>query len=103
MVAGAMAMPQLELTVRGRVVRRLEIPDGGLSIGREPDNDLVLDDPALSRRHARVVRRGATDALEDLGSRNRVFVDDRPVQAAHALSDGEVVTLGVYSFTYRSA
>lgn len=97
-----MATAWLELTVRGRIVRRLAIPDGELSIGRASDNDLVLDDPALSRHHARVVRRDAADALEDVGGRNPVFVDDRPVRASHALSDGQAVTLGVYSFTYRS-
>lgn len=94
-------MPRLELTVRGRPVRTLELSASGLTIGRDPGNDLVLDDPALSRRHARVVRREGVDVLEDGGSRNGVFVADTRLKKPHRLAAGDVVTLGTYSFKYR--
>jgi pSer/pThr/pTyr-binding forkhead associated (FHA) protein len=94
--------PELELTVRGSVVRRLKIPPRGLSIGRGADNDLAIDDPALSRHHARVVRRGVVDELVDRGSRNGVHVNDRRVADRHRLSEGDVITIGVYSFRYRA-
>jgi hypothetical protein len=57
----------------------------GLSLGRAPDCDLVLDDEQVSRHHARVFVDGAHCVLEDLGSANGVFVGlDRVARAVVA-------------------
>lgn len=45
-----------------------------LTVGRDPENDLVLDDPRVSGRHARIVKEGNRAVLEDLGSSNGTAV-----------------------------
>lgn len=63
---------------------------GTLTVGRDPDNDLVLDEPRVSGRHARVVREGNRAVVEDLGSSNGTAVgrpDHRVERAAVAASD----------------
>jgi pSer/pThr/pTyr-binding forkhead associated (FHA) protein len=47
-----------------------------IHIGRDPENDVVLDHPAVSGRHARIVVRSGVATIEDLGSRNGIAVGE---------------------------
>ena len=63
-------------------------------IGRAPTNDIVIGHPEVSRQHARLVRRGTSVVLEDLGSTNGTFVNGVRLTAPHALVNGDVISLG---------
>jgi DNA-binding NtrC family response regulator len=81
-----------------RWVHPSELPSLSLSsslidIGREPSNDVVVDQPSTSRHHARIELRGSALAISDRGSRNGVFVDGVRVAQAPLLP-GTVVRLG---------
>jgi putative peptide zinc metalloprotease protein len=67
----------------------------GLSIGRDPSNDLVLEDPGVSRRHA-VVRTASFGgfAIEDCGSRGGTFVEGERAIGPARLRDGDRVRVG---------
>ncbi len=56
------------------------VGDSALRIGRSPDNDLILRDPATSGHHARLEKRGAQWYIVDLGSTNGTLVNGEPVQ-----------------------
>lgn len=76
-----------------------------LSIGRERGNDVVLDDPLVSRHHARLDPAGAAGpgspaVLHDLGSFNGTFVDGRRVAGAVALREGSEVIVGNQTFRW---
>jgi hypothetical protein len=74
--------------------RLLPLPDRDeVSLGRALDNDIVLEDPSVSRHHARLVRRGGSWMAQDLASRHGCFVNGRRVQAA-VLRDGDSLQLG---------
>ncbi len=62
-------------------------------IGRETDNDVVLDDKACSRRHAQIQFQDGKYVLTDLGSANGTLVNDLRV-TGRALSDGDVIRVG---------
>ena len=64
-----------------------------LTIGRGPDNGLVLRDTRASRNHARIYGRQGGLLLADLGSTNGSFVNDRRVQEI-ALGEGDRIRLG---------
>ena len=64
-----------------------------LYIGRAPDNGVVVNDPATSRRHARFEMRGQDYLVVDLGSANGTLVDGARV-VEHVLVSGSVVTMG---------
>jgi pSer/pThr/pTyr-binding forkhead associated (FHA) protein len=53
---------------RGALVAESALLDGSLTIGRTDENDLILDDPRISRHHARLTLEGLGVALADLGS-----------------------------------
>jgi S1-C subfamily serine protease len=74
----------------------LEIPEGGLTMGRDPGSGLPIPGgrfPMVSSRHARLVPRGGDLVLEDLGSKNGTLVGGSPVKE-HAIRSGETFQLG---------
>jgi DNA-binding winged helix-turn-helix (wHTH) protein len=75
-------------------------------IGRDPESDIWIDAPGVSRRHAavRLEHDGerATALVEDLGSTNGTFVERRRVARAVPLADGDVVRIGEATLTFRT-
>jgi hypothetical protein len=67
--------------------------DRALRLGRSPDNDIILRDPATSGHHARVERRGDQFWIVDLGSTNGTLVNGEPIQEKE-LSNGDRITIG---------
>ena len=86
-----------------RATLRVVRPDGAstsftvdgrpLTIGRGPDNGLVLHDGRASRRHARIFSRAGALLLADLGSTNGSWVNDRRVEEM-ALGEGDRIRIG---------
>lgn len=80
-----------------KVAPETTLPIGGgpttWVLGRSRTCDVVLHDPAISRRHALLSTRGGQCSIRDLGSTNGVEVNGEPVQVA-VLHAGDVVTLG---------
>jgi ABC-type transporter Mla subunit MlaD len=70
-----------------------------LTIGRTADNDIQLNAPFISRRHAVVTTDGATTRVIDWGSRNGVYVNSSRV-TEHFLKNGDIVTIGNAHFRY---
>lgn len=64
-----------------------------LVIGRAADADLMLADRFLSRRHARIFRKGEDFYIEDLGSRNGTLVNGTAIRVPTALRPDDVVTV----------
>ena len=73
-----------------------------LSIGRTADNDVVLDDPLVSRHHAllHVVGPGQPALLQDLGSFNGSYVNGHRVQGSVQLAVGSEVIFGNQTFRW---
>ena len=70
-----------------------KIDGPAIRIGRAPDNDLVLRDPATSGHHARVERRGNQFFVVDLGSTNGTLVNGEVVMERE-LKNGDAITIG---------
>lgn len=94
-------MSKLTLQFEGRVLKEYVVEQGA-TIGRLPDNTIVIDNPAVSGHHARVFREGGELILEDLRSTNGTFVNEHDVYR-HALRNGDVVLVGKHKLVYESA
>ncbi|WP_330183312.1 FHA domain-containing protein [Nocardia sp. NBC_01503] len=93
----AAAPPVRARSASGPAARADRIPQGGLHIGRTSDNQIVVNDPLASRRHARLLSDRGNLAIEDLGSANGTFVNGRREQRA-VLRDRDIITIGNVDF-----
>ena len=67
---------------------------GQLMVGRDPACDIVLDDPSVSRRHARVFLAEGGVYLEDLGSQNGTMVNGAAIHMPCQLRSGDELAAG---------
>ncbi len=76
--------------------RRVEFPLAGdaLEVGRDEEIAIRLDEPLVSRRHARLERRGEAWVVVDLGSTNFTRVNGERVRRERELAHGDELTLG---------
>jgi DNA-binding winged helix-turn-helix (wHTH) protein len=79
---------------------RAALKEGDHVLGRDPDLELFIDGPSVSRRHALIRVSGADATIQDLGSKNGTFVADRSAAAATLLADGDIIRLGSVELTF---
>lgn len=72
----------------------LELTRPEIVIGRDPDADICISSPVVSRRHARLIRLGEQYLLEDLGSSNGTFVNGHRITEITSLKPGDSIRLG---------
>jgi DNA-binding SARP family transcriptional activator len=70
-------------------------------IGRLPDNDIVLDDPNVSRHHAVIIDTGTSFVVSDLRSANGVDVRGERIRASVALADGDRIRICDHEFVFE--
>jgi len=78
--------------------RELELRAGKNCVGRAPSNDILIEDPTVSSRHAEITVTDIAVVVEDLGSTNGSFMDGQPfkkgvLQPGHILKFGDVEML----------
>jgi pSer/pThr/pTyr-binding forkhead associated (FHA) protein len=66
----------------------------GISFGRDPACDVVLDDIEVSRHHARIYKSDTDFFLEDLNSTNGTFLNGRSVKKHEIIRNGDLITFG---------
>ena len=88
------------LLVGGEGGQKITVTDSA-TLGRLPECEVTLDDPSVSRRHARVSRRNGQWTVEDLGSTNGLKVNGMKVQQAD-LADGDRLELGTVKLLFAA-
>jgi hypothetical protein len=81
--------------------REIVLHPGENVIGRDEGCLLWVDDPLVSRRHARIVTDASGATLEDLGSRNGTFLRGARIASATRLADGDLITIGPAAMIFR--
>ena len=92
-------MASLVLSFDGEMVQEYPITKAHMSIGRRPDNNIAIDNLAVSGNHAMIVRRGKDILVEDSGSTNGTLVNGRAIEK-HALQNGDVIEIGRFHLKY---
>ncbi len=96
-------MPILTLKFQERTLEEYRLKAGGtLTIGRMADNDVAIDNLAVSGYHAKIDAAGESFILTDLQSKNGSFVNDEAV-TSRRLAHGDVVTIGKHNLVFAFA
>jgi len=94
-------MAQFIIKFNEQLIGEVPVKQGDMLIGRQPDSDVLIDNLAVSGRHANIFTVGEDSFLQDLGSTNGTFINGRRVAKAH-LHPGDVITIGKHTVTYAN-
>ena len=90
----------LLVKLHGKGSRHFALTHETVTIGRKADNTLVIEDPAVSGHHARIVKVQAVFFLEDLMSTNGTAINGRPI-TRHQLRDTDLITIGQHRLVFQ--
>lgn len=92
-------MPEIIVKYEDKVIERIVSEKKRMSIGRTSDNDIVLDNRGVSRKHAQIEFNGEAAVIIDNESLNGTFVNNRKINE-EILNDRDVITIGKYNLEY---
>jgi len=85
---------------KGKQLRKYLLKvDNKLTIGRLAENDIVIENYAVSGKHAVITRKEDAYFIDDLTSTNGTFVNGKQI-AAHSLKDGDIIAIGKHELVY---
>ncbi len=94
-------MPEILVKFQDKIVERIVTEKERLSIGRSADNDIVLDNRGVSRRHAQIEFTDKGALLIDNDSLNGTFLNQRKV-TEHRLGNRDTITIGKFDLIFFS-
>jgi pSer/pThr/pTyr-binding forkhead associated (FHA) protein len=92
-------MARLVLSLDGSVLAEYNMNRERYTIGRLPDNDIRIDNPAVSGHHSLIINILNDSFLEDLNSTNGTYVNGKLIKK-HALQHGDVITAGHHQLRF---
>jgi pSer/pThr/pTyr-binding forkhead associated (FHA) protein len=92
-------MARLVLSLDGQVLAEYNMNKERYTIGRLPDNDIRIDNPAVSGHHSLIINILNDSFLEDLNSTNGTYVNGKLIKK-HALQHGDVITVGHHQLRF---
>lgn len=94
-------MAKLILKFANEVIDHIELRQGDMKIGRRPGTDIQIDNLAVSGEHANLFTIGEDTFVQDLGSTNGTFVNNKQV-SKHHLRNGDTISIGKHTLVYLS-
>jgi len=92
-------MSRLILSLEGQVMAEYNMNRERYTIGRLPDNDVRIDNPAVSGHHSLIINILNDSFLEDLNSTNGTYVNGKLIKK-HALQHGDQITIGHHTLRF---
>ena len=96
-------MARLILSLKGRELDKFLLGQGNVVIGRSPEADIRIDNPAISRRHAGIKHTAEAYTIEDMGSSNGTFLNGEPVSEPTTLKPGDVIGLAKFELQFQDS
>ena len=93
-------MPEIVVRYDDKVIEKVVTQKKRISIGRTPENDIVLDNKAVSRKHALIEFDQDSALIMDNESLNGTFVNSRKI-TEEVLKDNDQITIGKFDLVYH--
>ncbi len=94
-------MAKLVLKFNDATLNEFVVRQGNMTIGRRPDNDIVIENLAVSGKHAALFTAGPECVIEDLKSTNGIFINNKRITRKH-LADGDTIQIGKHLLVFRA-
>ncbi len=94
-------MPEIVIKFNDKVIERVVTEKKRVTIGRTKDNDIVLENRGVSRKHAQIEFNDGSAIVIDNESLNGTFVNNRRV-SEELLRDSDVITIGKYALEFHT-
>ena len=88
----------VRVTLKGRLIKEHRFSQERITIGRDPESNVFLDNPGISRLHAVLERRGDVIMVQDMESANGTLLNEHSVRR-EAIKDGDKVRIGKFLLT----
>jgi len=95
-------MAKLLLKFEDRLIQEVPLSADPVTIGRQPDNTLRIDNPAVSGHHAKVYSEGGSYVLEDAESFNGTYINNERISKI-VLRDGDQASIGKHTIEFRDS
>lgn len=94
-------MPKITIRLDGDLIKEVSLRKKRTTLGRRPYNDVVLENLAVSGRHACLIQDGPLVTLEDLDSTNGTYVNGRAVKK-QVLQENDTIEIGHFKLIFSS-
>jgi pSer/pThr/pTyr-binding forkhead associated (FHA) protein len=94
-------MAKLVIKFNNEVIDHIDLKQGDMKIGRKPGCDIFIDNLAISGEHANIFTIGDDSFIQDLGSTNGTFINNKRV-TKHHMRNGDTIVIGKHSLVYLS-
>jgi len=91
--------PKLLLKFHAAVIKEIPLDKTPITIGRKPENDIIIDNMAVSSHHARILMQGSNYVVEDTQSTNGTFLNDKKIINS-ALKHNDNILIGQHTLTF---
>ncbi len=102
LVKSSTVEPYLEILTKDKSKIVFRIKEGRSTIGRNINNTIVIDDTMISNYHAVIVNENSEISIEDLESRNGIFLNGLKIENGAKLNDGCIIKLGSTMLRFHS-
>lgn len=93
-------MAKVVVKFKNKIIKEVAIGPQGVKVGRDPDNDIQIDNVAVSRFHAKIYRGSHPFYVEDLDSTNGTYLNGTLVNWKSALSHNDKITMGKHTLVF---
>jgi len=88
----------ISVSLDARMIEKKKFDTDSISIGRDIENDLYINNLAVSRFHAKIYREGPKIIIKDLGSANGTYVNGKKIEWAN-INIGDIIMVGKHTLT----
>ena len=92
-------MAKIIIKFNNDVVDHIDLKQGDMKIGRKPGCDILIDNLAISGEHANIFTVGEDSFVQDLGSTNGTFINNKKI-SKHHLKNGDAIVIGKHTLVF---
>ncbi|MHB8535444.1 MAG: FHA domain-containing protein [Sulfuricaulis sp.] len=92
-------MAKIIIKFNNDVIDHIDLKQGDMRIGRKPGCDILIDNLAISGEHANIFTVGEDSFIQDLGSTNGTFINNKKI-TKHHLKNGDAIVIGKHTLVY---